>query len=215
MNPLINDTYCNQLKPRLSKTQITKSDAMTWRIYPPYWFFDTAIHWSLVVSPRKGPLIWSFDIFAINLRKVSKNPWVAGDLRCRDVTAIILVSPRHGPPMDLSDINASYPNRGDARLIYDIIQLLHLHFYQDNHLRRRQILLHSNTATSSKVTRASNTMNNQSALWILMAWCFSTRASLSTVLSAHSWISNSLWVNMRFSIVVETCVKLGQYKKNM
>ena len=35
----------------------------------------------------------------------------------------------------------------------------------------------------------SNTMNVESALWILMAWCFSTRTSVATVLIMHPCIS--------------------------
>ena len=34
-----------------------------------------------------------------------------------------------------------------------------------------------------------------SALWTLMAWCFSTRAAIATVLSMHPCISRCLWVN--------------------
>ena len=34
-----------------------------------------------------------------------------------------------------------------------------------------------------------NTMNIWLALWILMAWCFSTRASVASVLSTHSCVS--------------------------
>ena len=41
-----------------------------------------------------------------------------------------------------------------------------------------------------------NTMNIQSALWILMAWCFSTRASVVTVLSTHQCISQCLRFNI-------------------
>ena len=37
-------------------------------------------------------------------------------------------------------------------------------------------------------------MDIWSALWILMAWCFSTRASVFTVLSMHPLISSCLWV---------------------
>ena len=40
----------------------------------------------------------------------------------------------------------------------------------------------------------SNTMNVQSALWILMAWCLSTRASVATVLTTHPCISQCLRV---------------------
>ena len=38
-------------------------------------------------------------------------------------------------------------------------------------------------------------MNIQSALWVLMAWCLSTRASVATVLGMHPCISSCLWVN--------------------
>ena len=43
----------------------------------------------------------------------------------------------------------------------------------------------------------SNTMNVESALWILMAWCFSTRASVATVLTTHPCISQCLRVKLR------------------
>ena len=40
----------------------------------------------------------------------------------------------------------------------------------------------------------SNTMNVSSTLWILMAWCFSTRASVATVLTTHPCVSRCLGV---------------------
>ena len=40
----------------------------------------------------------------------------------------------------------------------------------------------------------SNTMNVKLALWILMAWCFSTRASVATVLTTHPCVSRCLRV---------------------
>ena len=40
----------------------------------------------------------------------------------------------------------------------------------------------------------SNTINSFSALWILMAWCFSTRASVATVLRTHPCVSSCLGV---------------------
>ena len=43
----------------------------------------------------------------------------------------------------------------------------------------------------------SNRINVQSALWILMAWCFSTRASVATMLTTHPCISRCLRVNKR------------------
>ena len=39
-----------------------------------------------------------------------------------------------------------------------------------------------------------NTMNVWSALWILMAWCFSTRASVAIVLTTHPCVSRRLRV---------------------
>ena len=39
-------------------------------------------------------------------------------------------------------------------------------------------------------------MNIYSALWILMVWCFRTRASVAKALSTHICISSSLWDNM-------------------
>ena len=46
-------------------------------------------------------------------------------------------------------------------------------------------------------------MNIYSALWILMAWCVSTRASVVTVLSMHRCIISCLWVN-RFNTKYQT-----------
>ena len=43
----------------------------------------------------------------------------------------------------------------------------------------------------------SNTMNISSALWVLMSWCFSTRASVATVLSMHPCVSSCLGVNAK------------------
>ena len=44
----------------------------------------------------------------------------------------------------------------------------------------------------------SNTMNILSALWLLMAWCFSTRASVATLQITHPCVSSCLWVNVFF-----------------
>ena len=41
----------------------------------------------------------------------------------------------------------------------------------------------------------SITMNIYSALWVLMPWCFSTRASVATVLNMHPCFCSCLWVN--------------------
>ena len=41
----------------------------------------------------------------------------------------------------------------------------------------------------------SNTMIIESTLWILMAWCFSTRASVAKLMSMHSFVSSYLWVD--------------------
>ena len=40
-----------------------------------------------------------------------------------------------------------------------------------------------------------------STLWILMAWCFSTRASVATVLSVHPCLSSCWWVKLWFCIM--------------
>ena len=42
----------------------------------------------------------------------------------------------------------------------------------------------------------STITNTQSALWLLMAWCFSTRPSVDTVLIIHPSVSSGLWVNI-------------------
>ena len=41
----------------------------------------------------------------------------------------------------------------------------------------------------------SNAMNIQSAPRMLMAWCWSTRASVATVLSRHLCVSSCSWIN--------------------
>ena len=46
------------------------------------------------------------------------------------------------------------------------------------------------------VPKLSNTLNNSSALWILMACCFSTRASVATILSTNPCVSRCLWDNI-------------------
>ena len=49
----------------------------------------------------------------------------------------------------------------------------------------------------------SNTMNIFSALWLLMVWCFSTRASVATLLSMHPSISSCVAVNKWQSSTVD------------
>ena len=48
-------------------------------------------------------------------------------------------------------------------------------------------------------------------LWLLMAWCFSTRTSVATVLSIHPCISSCLWVNNklpRYMTINPCCAEL-------
>ena len=40
-----------------------------------------------------------------------------------------------------------------------------------------------------------STTNTKSILWLLMAWCFSTRSSVATVLITHPCISSCSWIN--------------------
>ena len=42
----------------------------------------------------------------------------------------------------------------------------------------------------------SSIINAKLALWILMPWCFSTRPSVTTMLSVHPCISRCLWVKV-------------------
>ena len=65
------------------------------------------------------------------------------------------------------------------------------HFFQN-------VILFSNLAHQKCnifVWKWFNTMNVWSPLWILMAWCFSTRASVTTVLTTHPCVSRCLRVN--------------------
>ena len=52
-------------------------------------------------------------------------------------------------------------------------------------------------------------MDLWSALWLLMTWCFSTRASVATVLITHVWVSSNLWVNKSKYIPVIYCLVQG------
>ena len=68
------------------------------------------------------------------------------------------------------------------------------HFFQN-------VILFSNLAHQKCnifVWNWFNTMNVWSALWILMAWCFSTRASVTTVLTTHPCVSRCLRVKQCF-----------------
>ena len=55
---------------------------------------------------------------------------------------------------------------------------------------------------SSCVWNWSSTMDILSALWILMAWHFSNRTSLTTQMSLHPLISSCLWVNTIFQLTL-------------
>ena len=62
----------------------------------------------------------------------------------------------------------------------------------------QNVILYSNVFCSKcniLVWNWSNTMNIFSALWLLMAWCFSTRPAVATVLITHPCVSSCLWVN--------------------
>ena len=49
----------------------------------------------------------------------------------------------------------------------------------------------------------SNARNIWPALWVLMAWCFSTRTSVASVLSIHPCVSRFSWVNMHHRCLIE------------
>ena len=67
------------------------------------------------------------------------------------------------------------------------------------------VILDSNIVCSKHVWmycfvwNRSNAIDAKSVRWLLIIWCFSTRASVATVLMLHSCVSNYLWVNL-FSI---------------
>ena len=62
-------------------------------------------------------------------------------------------------------------------------------------------------AHSSFIWNWSNTINVQSALRILMAWCFSTRASVAAVLTTHPCVSRCLGVNKKGHFLGEILVE--------
>ena len=53
-----------------------------------------------------------------------------------------------------------------------------------------------------------NTISNKSALWILMAWCFSIMTAVATVLITHPCVSSHLWVNNKELNVFQTSLPL-------
>ena len=55
-------------------------------------------------------------------------------------------------------------------------------------------IIHFNCNIS--VWNRPSTVNIQLAVWVLMAWCFSTRASVATVPSMHPCILSCLWDNI-------------------
>ena len=58
-----------------------------------------------------------------------------------------------------------------------------------------------------------NTADISSALWMLMTGCFSTRASVATVLSTHPCVSSCLWVNQRSTATIEGVMIMRQQHK--
>ena len=79
------------------------------------------------------------------------------------------------------------------------------------------VILFSNVAhckCNVFVSIVTITMNICSALWVLMSWCFSTRASVATVLSTHPCVSSCLWVNDSDTKVLFTsCCFMGRDEK--
>ena len=87
----------------------------------------------------------------------------------------------------------------------------------------RDIFLASaiNHSTGIFVWNWSVTISNESALWVLMVCCFSTRASVATVLVASPCVSSYLWVKYMiyhnihtwFSVVRFSVVLLQWYQQ--
>ena len=51
--------------------EIYHDDVMPWRCFPHYRHFMRGIHWSMVDSPHKGPVMWKFDVsFVVSLNKL-------------------------------------------------------------------------------------------------------------------------------------------------
>ena len=60
-----------------SQNTRTHDDVIKWKHFPRYWPFVRGIHRSLVNSPHKWPVTWSFDVF-FDLRlnkRLSKQSW--------------------------------------------------------------------------------------------------------------------------------------------
>ena len=57
------------------------------------------------------------------------------------------------------------------------------------------VILFSITVIFLFAWNLSNTIKVKSVLWLLMAWCFSARAAVATVLITHTCVSSCLWVN--------------------
>ena len=65
------------------------------------------------------------------------------------------------------------------------------HFFFQNVILLSHVI---HSKWSIMVWNHSSTRNISSTLWILMAWCFSTRASVATVLNTHPCVSRCLRV---------------------
>ena len=64
----------------------------------------------------------------------------------------------------------------------------------------------------------SNTKIISSALWVLMVWCFSTRASVATLLNTHPCVSSCLGVNtlrLRLMTSILRTTFLNCYQKSL
>ena len=55
----------------------------------------------------------------------------------------------------------------------------------------------------------SNAMDVYLVLWILMAWCFSTRTSVATVLSMYPCTSSCLWANLKLYLLFSVLTHCG------
>ena len=89
----------------------------------------------------------------------------------------------------------------DMIIILTPKQLGHFFFFK----MQFYFLMLSNISVVIFIWNWSNTMNILSALWILMAWCFITRASVATVLTTHPGISRCLRVKALWTIWKKKC----------
>ena len=90
--------------------RVYHDDVMTWKCFPSYWPFMRGIHWPLLDSPHKGPVMGSFDeFFAVGCEQTVELlvSWNAMTLMLRHCNVVGLVPRYLLPPKKAVKLNRS------------------------------------------------------------------------------------------------------------